>query len=219
MKKNIFFSAIAVAFTMTVLMCACTGNNPSTIVTDNYVVTIEKGSIKNANYHPTIDGNTICFENGLAYIATRMLEENIDNGADDVMIFIVGENRPIYKICVQFSQPQAIYDYTDVVRSLASYGWIKMDTTMVDAYMLTVVDSTKKEPGKSDWAGSYSIRKCCGIAAKDAEGFDYKEWNVPMKALREDMDIHTLNEYLATKGLALIPTEEQIMKVAISPLK
>ncbi|MBP5540914.1 MAG: hypothetical protein J6X88_04610 [Bacteroidales bacterium] len=210
MKKTLFM-----ACAITVVLCACT-NKPKTIETDEYVVTIEKGSFKNAAYHPFTAGDAICFENGIAYIATRMLEENIDNNRDDIMVYPLGRNAPTYKVTVKFTHPTALLDYSDVVRTLAKEGFLKLDTVMVDSYILSVSDSSKCDPGKSDWAGSYSIRKCCGIAAIDAEGLDYTMWNVPMNALHQNVDVATLNEFLLTKGLVLTPTGNKIMKVSIS---
>lgn len=214
MKKTILF---AVSGIVMATMMGCMNTKTETITTDDFTVTIDKGS--RGSYHPTYENGMVYFENGMQYIATRMLEENIDNGRDDIMLYPVGENVNVKKVAIRFAKEKAIYDYTGVVNALAREGWLKLDTTMVDSYMLTIVDSTKRDPGKSDWAGSYSIRKCCGIAAIDAEGFNYSEWAVPMKALREDIKVETLNEYLLTKGLALIPTGNKIEKITISAVK
>ena len=214
MKKTVFFAVLGVVMAT---MAGCMDNKTETITTDDFTVTIGRGS--RGSYHPTYENGMVCFENGMQYIATRMLEENIDNGRGDVMLYPVGKNVNTKKVAVRFAKEQAMYDYTGVVNALAREGWLKLDTTMVDSYRLTVVDSTKRDPGKSEWAGSYSIRKCCGIAAIDAEGFDYSEWAVPMKALREDISVEALNEYLLTKGLTLTPTGNKIAKITIRAVR
>lgn len=178
------------------------------------------------NYWPEIDGDTVRYNNNLDIIALNLLEaersRNLDTPyflSNDSVVFYEQSNIHVnYNMQIVF-KPGSTHDYSAVVRTLERHGWLKLDTTVEQAYMITIVDSSLRVDPDSTaggiWVGAYSLNRN-GLPVYSPEGFNYAEW--PVFANKKLRTIDAARELLEPRGLTLEPCGRTKTMIRITTL-
>ena len=179
---------------------------------------------KNAEirYWPTISGDTLTYNNNLDLMAINLLEWDSSHSYsyfyDTVVYYESSATHVKYNMQVVFDADKP-HDYTAVVRTLERNEWIKMDTTVEQAYMITVLDSTKRiETDSSNismWVGAYTLQRD-GLPILQPEGFNHYEWNV--SSTRKVGSLDEARQLLEKAGLGLEPCNRKMTMIRITTL-
>ena len=175
------------------------------------------------SYWPTTNGDTVTYNNALDIIAINLLETEQwtpDLGmAKDTVVFYEQSNLHVkYNMQIVFDAGKP-FDYAAVVRTLERNGWIKLDTIVEQAYMITVIDSTCRiNPDSTDgygWAGAYTLQRQ-GLPILQPEGFNYAEW--PVDDYWKAKTIDDAQLLLTRHGLRLEPCDRHMKMVRVTTL-
>ena len=198
---------------------------PTTMTGEGHQITIrplilEKGV--EMRYWPTVNGDTLTFNNELDLMVINLLEWDSTNSYSyfyDTVAYY--ENSPLhvkYNMQVVFDANKP-HDYTAVVRTLEQNGWIDLDTTVEQAYMITIVDSTKRIGADSVsgpmWVGAYTLQRNC-LPILQPEGFKYFEW--PVESRGKLGSIEETRLLLEKAGLGLEPIDRSMTMIGIKVL-
>ena len=170
-------------------------------------------------YWPTTNGDTITYNNRLGHMAINLLELDEDNNyQEDTVVYYEGSRQNVnYRMQVAFAAGEP-HDYTAVVRTLERNKWIKLDTTVEQAYMITIVDPSKRSErdlASVWWAGAYTLQRD-GLPILEPEGFKYAEWDAPSRGHISSID--EARQLLEKVGLGLEPCERKMTMIRITTL-
>lgn len=173
-------------------------------------------------YWPDCNGDTITYNNALDVIAVNILEGGIQPSGimdnDSLLIYEESKLHVNYEMQVVF-EPGVEHDLTAVVHTLERNGWLQLDTTVQQAYMLTILDSTLRiDPDSADitiWAGAYTFKRY-GMPVIEPEGFNFKEW--PVEFYNAPGTIEEAQQLLAPYGLGLEPTSRSMTAIRVTTL-
>ena len=173
-------------------------------------------------YWPTIDGDTLTYTNELDLMAINLLEWDEEKSYyyfnDTVVYYESSATHVKYNMQVVFDA-DAPHDYTAVVRTLESNDWLRLDTTVEQAYMITILDSTMRtEPDSTNipmWVGAYTLQRN-GLPILQPEEFNYSEW--PVKSTRKLNSMDEARQLLEQAGLGLEPCGRKITMIRITTL-
>ncbi len=177
------------------------------------------------NYWGDFRGDTLTYNNNLDYIAISLLEtEEHGNGrlaGEDTVVFYADSPLHVkYNMQVVFD-PTKPYDYAAVVRTLECNGWIKLDTTVEQAYMITIIDSSKSTTEGSlyndKWMGAYTLQHE-GLPILQPEGFKSSEWPVTKPKRDQLKSIDNVRQMLKPYGLDLEPCDQQMTMIRVTTL-
>ena len=174
------------------------------------------------NYWPTGNGDTLTYNNNLDLMAINLLEWDSTHSYgyfyDTVVYYESSATHVKYNMQVVFAADKP-HDYTAVVRTLERNEWIKLDTTVEQAYMITVLDSTKRIETDSTstpmWVGAYTLQRD-GLPILQPEGFNYYEWNV--SSTRKLGSLDEARQLLEKAGLGLEPCDRKMTMIRITTL-
>lgn len=197
---------------------------PTTFNGEGHQITIrplilEKGV--EMNYWPTINGDTLTYNNKLDLMVINLLEWDSTNSRsyfhDTVVYYESSFSHVKYNMQVVFDA-DAPHDYTAVVHTLESNGWIDLDTTKQQAYMITIVDSTKRAEADSVpsamWVGAYSLQRN-GLPILQPEGFNHYEWPISGNRVSSIEEAQLL---LEKAGLGLEPIDRSMTMISVKIL-
>lgn len=195
---------------------------PTTLNGDGLQITIrplilEKDVVM--NYWPTTNGDTLTYNNNLDLMAINLLEwdstKSYSYFYDSVVYYESSATHVRYNMQVVFDADKP-HDYTAVVRTLEENGWIDLDTTVEQAYMITIVDSTKRAEADSTnipmWVGAYTLQRD-GLPILEPEGFNYYEW--PVVSDRKLGSIDEARQLLEKAGLGLVPLDRSMTMIRV----
>ncbi len=197
---------------------------PTTMTGEGHKITVRPLILEKdveMNYWPTIDGDTLSYNNGLALMAINLLEWDSTGSYsyfnDTVVYYEISSSYVKYNMEVVFDA-DAPHDYTAVVRTLESNGWIDLDTTMEQAYMITILDSNKRIEADSvpsaRWVGAYSLQRD-GRPILQPEGFNHYEWPVSGRRVGS---IEEARLMLGKVGLGLEPVDRSMTMISVKVL-
>ena len=168
-------------------------------------------------------GDTLTYNNTLDYIAIDLLEtEERGNGrlaGEDTVVFYAESTLQVkYNMQVVFN-PSVPYDYAAVVRTLERNGWIKLDTTVEQAYMITIVDSSKRttegSPYNENWMSAYALQHE-GLPILQPDDFKFYEWPITMPKRGQLKSIENVRQVLKPYGLDLEPCDRQMTLIRVT---
>ncbi len=175
------------------------------------------------NYWEEKQGDTLSYNNNLDIIAINLLEADrrssyMYDGKDSVFYYAQSPLHIRYNMQIIFESGEP-YDYAAVVRTLEQNGCIKLDTTIEQAYMITIVDSTKRSTEGSlesdTWVGAYSFLHE-GLPILQPEDFNTYEWPVAMPTRTPIKSIGEAQQLLEGYGLGLEPCDRQMTMVRVT---
>lgn len=175
------------------------------------------------NYWAIENGDTVTYNNKLEYITVRILDTETEYdyhgyGNDTVAVYTTTDLPFKYSLQAVFD-PAAPHRLTPAVQELERQGWLRLDTTLQQAYMISIVDSSLRylddDVPAGIWAGAYSLQRL-GLPMLQPDDFNYHEW--PIDDYYQVKSIEDARLMLERYGLTLEPCDRQMTMIAITNL-